>query len=279
MPMHISRGVKMPDLLFSVDDEVVVITGVSGQLGHQYALAFLQRGARVCGLDLVHSEGAHKLAKQYPNHFFFHQCNVSQSDSLKGALAVMRSIFGEPTVLINNAAIDSPPDAPLEETGPFEEYPDDSWDRVMDINAKGVYLACKVFGSAMAVNRRGSIINISSIYGLVSPDQSIYDYRRQRGEVFYKPIAYAVSKSALLNLTRYLSTYWARSGVRVNTLVLAGVENGQDPEFLKAYCKRMPIGRMANEVEYNGAVIFLASSASTYMTGAQLVIDGGWTAI
>jgi NAD(P)-dependent dehydrogenase (short-subunit alcohol dehydrogenase family) len=149
----------------------------------------------------------------------------------------------------------------------------------MDVNVKGVYLASKIFGAAMAANRRGSIINISSIYGVVSPDQSIYDYRRQRGEIFYKPVAYAVSKSALLNLTRYLATYWARTGVRVNTLVIAGVENGQDPEFMKAYCDRMPVGRMAHQDEYNGAVIFLASTASSYMNGAQLVIDGGWTAI
>jgi NAD(P)-dependent dehydrogenase (short-subunit alcohol dehydrogenase family) len=149
----------------------------------------------------------------------------------------------------------------------------------MDVNVKGVYLASKVFGSVMATNQRGSIINISSIYGVVSPDQSIYNYRRQRGEIFYKPVAYAVSKSALLNLTRYLATYWARTGVRVNTLVIAGVENGHDPEFMKAYCDRMPVGRMAKQDEYNGAVIFLASTASSYMNGAQLVIDGGWTAI
>lgn len=269
----------MSDLLFAVDGDVVVITGVSGQLGHQYAQAFLQRGARVAGLDLKQSSSSQQLASQYPDHFSFCECNVTRIDSLQSALAAVRHRFGEPTVLVNNAAIDSPPNAPLEETGPFEDYPDDSWDRVMDVNVKGVYLACKVFGSAMAANQRGSIVNISSIYGVVSPDQSIYDYRRLRGEIFYKPVAYAVSKSALLNLTRYLATYWAKSGVRVNTLVIAGVENGQDPEFLKAYCDRMPVGRMARQDEYNGAVIFLASAASNYMTGAQLVIDGGWTSI
>lgn len=269
----------MFDLLFSVDDDVVVITGVSGQLGHQYAQAFLQRGARVLGLDLQQSSSAEELASRHPDRFAFCECNVTQIDSLRDALATVRHVFGEPTVLINNAAIDSPPNAPPEETGPFEDYPDDSWDRVMDVNVKGVYLACKVFGSIMATNQRGSIVNISSIYGVVSPDQSIYDYRRQKGEVFYKPVAYAVSKSALLNLTRYLASYWARTGVRVNTLVIAGVENGQDPEFMKAYCDRMPVGRMAHQDEYNGAVIFLASRASSYMNGAQLVIDGGWTAI
>jgi NAD(P)-dependent dehydrogenase (short-subunit alcohol dehydrogenase family) len=269
----------MADLMFAVDQDVVIITGVAGQLGHQYAHAFLQRGACVVGLDLKQSSGSEELAGQYPDRFSFCECDVTQTDSLRNALAVVRHIFGEPTVLINNAAIDSPPNAPQEETGPFEDYPDDSWDRVMDVNVKGVYLTCKVFGSAMAANQRGSIINISSIYGVVSPDQSIYDYRRRRGEIFYKPVAYAVSKSALLNLTRYLATYWAKMGVRVNTLVIAGVENGQDAEFMKAYCDRIPVGRMAHRNEYNGAVIFLASMASSYMNGAQLVIDGGWTAI
>jgi len=269
----------MPDPLFSVVDEVVVISGVSGQLGCRYAHAFLKRGAMVMGLDLKRSQSLDELSLQFPDCFSFFECNVTLIESLREALAMTRSVFGDPSVLINNAAIDSPPNAPLEENGAFEDYPDASWDRVMDVNVKGVYLACKIFGSVMASNKRGSIINISSIYGVVSPDQSIYEYRRQSGEIFFKPIAYAVSKSALLNLTRYLATYWARTGVRVNTLVLAGVEDRQAPEFLKAYCARMPLGRMADKDEYNGAVIFLASAASSYMNGAQLIIDGGWTAI
>ncbi len=269
----------MTDSLFAVDGEVVVITGATGQLGRQYAGAFLQRGARVVGLDLKPSPVIDEFVVKYCDHFKFVTCDITRIGNLRDALEVIRGLFGEPTVLINNAAIDSPPDAPIDETGPFEDYPDASWDRVMDVNVKGTYLACKVFGAAMAANRHGSIINVASIYGVVSPDQSIYEYRRQRGETFYKPVAYAVSKSALLNLTRYLAAYWGKTGVRVNTLVIAGVENGQDVEFMKAYCGRIPIGRMANQDEYNGAVVFLASAASGYMTGAQLVIDGGWTAI
>ena len=130
----------------------------------------------------------------------------------------------------------------------------------------------------MAEAGRGSIVNICSTYGLVSPDQRLYDYRRAKGVPFYKPVSYSASKSALVNLTKYLATYWAGQGVRVNTLTLGGVFNGQDPEFLAEYCARVPMGRMADEDDYNGAVIFLLSNAASYMTGSNLVIDGGWTA-
>jgi NAD(P)-dependent dehydrogenase (short-subunit alcohol dehydrogenase family) len=150
---------------------------------------------------------------------------------------------------------------------------------VIDVNLKGVYLCCQVFGAAMANAGKGSIINVASIYGVVSPDQNLYEYRRQRGETFYKPVAYSASKSGILNLTRYLAVYWAKKGVRVNSLTIAGVFNNQEQAFLDAYCGRIPVGRMARAGEYNGSVIFLASSASGYMTGANLIIDGGWTAI
>jgi NAD(P)-dependent dehydrogenase (short-subunit alcohol dehydrogenase family) len=131
----------------------------------------------------------------------------------------------------------------------------------------------------MAKANKGSIINIASIYGLVSPDQNLYEYRRLRGEEFYKPAAYSASKSAILNFSRYLAVYWAKKNVRVNSLTIAGVYNNQDDEFLQSYCNRIPVGRMANVNEYNGSIIFLSSDASLYMTGHNLVIDGGWTSI
>jgi NAD(P)-dependent dehydrogenase (short-subunit alcohol dehydrogenase family) len=131
----------------------------------------------------------------------------------------------------------------------------------------------------MAKAQKGSIINVASIYGVVSPDQNLYEYRRKRGEVFYKPVAYSASKSGILNLTLYLAVYWAKQNIRVNSLTIAGVFNNQEQAFLDVYCGRIPVGRMANADEYNGSVLFLASEASRYMTGHNLVVDGGWTAI
>ena len=267
------------DTLFDVSRDIVLITGVSGQLGSEYAKAFLERGARVVGLDVQPSVGSDALVAQYPAHYLFCAVDVTVKKSLQHALDQIKNSFDTPTVLINNAAIDSPPTAPLEENGPFEEYPEASWDKIIDVNLKGVFLCCQVFGSAMAKAGKGSIINVASIYGVVSPDQSLYEYRRKRGEVFYKPVAYSASKSGILNLTRYLAVYWAKQNVRVNTLTIAGVFNNQEQAFLDAYCGRIPIGRMANPDEYNGAVLFLASKASSYMTGHNLGIDGGWMAI
>jgi NAD(P)-dependent dehydrogenase (short-subunit alcohol dehydrogenase family) len=202
------------------------------------------------------------------------KADVTDRESLRAALEKIEGRLGTPFGLVNNAALDSPPDAPAEETGPFESYPEESWDRVMEVNAKGVFLCCQVFGAAMAEAGRGSIVNISSIYGMVSPDQRIYEYRGD----FTKPVAYSASKSSLMNLTRYLATYWADRGVRVNTLSLAGVENRQDERFLAGYTAKVPLGRMAREDEFDGAIVFLMSDASSYMTGANLVLDGGFTA-
>lgn len=267
------------DHLFDVSNEIVVITGVAGQLGGEYAKAFLERGSRVIGLDIQPSPGLDAFAREHPETFLFYSSDITRKDSLLEVLENIKSGFGVPTVLVNNAAIDSPPSSPPEENGPFEEYPESSWDKVISVNLKGVFLCCQVFGGAMASAGRGSIINISSIYGVVSPDQNIYEYRRQRGETFFKPVAYSASKSGIMNLTRYLASYWARKGVKVNTLTISGVFNNQEKDFLDVYCGRIPVGRMAKSDEYNGAVLFLASSASNYMTGSNLVIDGGWTAI
>lgn len=268
-----------PDPLFDWSGAVAVVTGAGGQLGASYARAFAARGARVAALDLRSSPALGALAAEFGDGVAAVDADVTDRASLERALEQVSARFGVPTVLINNAAIDSPPSAPPEENGPFEDYPEASWDKVLNVNLKGTFLACQVFGAAMARAGRGSIVNIASIYGVVSPDQSLYEYRRERGETFFKPVAYSASKSGVLNLTRYLATYWARSGVRVNSLTIAGVFNHQEQAFLDSYCARIPIGRMAGQDEFDGAILFLASDAARYMTGANLVVDGGWTAI
>jgi NAD(P)-dependent dehydrogenase (short-subunit alcohol dehydrogenase family) len=259
--------------VFDLTGRVIVVTGGLGLLGRQFCAAVQARGGRAVALDLPPGAGTASAPAATVVH-----ADVRRRDALEAALATIRRELGEPHALINAAALDSPPDAPAGENGPFEDYPLESWNRVMDVNVTGLMLCCQVFGAAMAKAGRGSIVNVSSIYGLVSPDQRIYTYRAEGGAPFVKPVAYSASKSALLNLTRYLATYWAPNGVRVNTLTLAGVFNHQDPRFLEGYCSRIPVGRMARPDEYNGAVVFLCSDASGYMTGANLVMDGGWTA-
>lgn len=259
---------------FDLTGRVVVVTGGLGLLGRQFCAAVAARGAHAVALDLPPGDA---VPVPPPGIRVVH-ADVRRRESLAAALATIRSELDVPYALINGAALDSPPDAPAAENGPFEDYPLESWNRVMDVNVTGLMLCCQVFGAAMAEAGRGSIVNVSSIYGLVSPDQRIYEYRAQAGTPFVKPVAYSASKSALLNLSRYLATYWAARGVRVNTLTLAGVYNHQDPRFLEGYCARIPVGRMARPDEYNGAVVFLCSDASGYMTGANLVMDGGWTA-
>ncbi len=269
------------DPLFSVADRVAVVTGGMGQLGVAYAAALARRGARVAVFDLADSPKVKNdvftrgLADETILAF---QVDITDRDSVEAATRQVVERWETPHILVNNAALDSPPDAPPTEVGPFETYPVSSFETVMDVNVKGTLICCQVIGQVMAGEGRGSIINISSIYGILSPCQDIYQFRRQHGQEFFKPVAYSVSKSAVLNLTRYLATYWAKKGVRVNTLTLSGVFNNQPKEFLEAYCPRVPMGRMANADELCGAILFLASNASSYMTGSNLIVDGGWSA-
>jgi NAD(P)-dependent dehydrogenase (short-subunit alcohol dehydrogenase family) len=251
------------DDLFSLAGRVAVVTGGAGQLGRELVQGLEARGARVAVFDLE--------ADRF-------RVDVTDRNAIEAATEEIARAWGVPHILVNAAALDSPPDAPAEEVGPVESYPEASFDRVMDVNVKGTFLCCQVVGARMAAEGRGSIVNVSSVYGMLSPVQDLYEFRRRGGDEFTKPIAYSVSKSALYNLTRYLATYWAKSGVRVNTLTLAGVWNDQPQEFLDAYTQRMPLGRMADVGEVVGPVVFLASDASSYVTGANLVADGGWSA-
>jgi NAD(P)-dependent dehydrogenase (short-subunit alcohol dehydrogenase family) len=258
------------DPLFDLEGRVAVVTGGMGQLGSVYVTGLAERGMRVAVFDLV--GGAVPVGARA------FEVDVTSRASIEHALRAVESEWGVPHLLVNNAALDSPPDAPAEEVGPFETYPEASFDSVLDVNVKGAFLCCQAIGGAMAREGRGSIVNVSSIYGLLSPVQDLYAFRREGGETFVKPVAYSVSKSAILNLTRYLATYWAKVGVRVNTLTLAGVWNDQPQEFLDAYTARVPLGRMLDAREALGAVVFLASDASSYVTGSNVVVDGGWSA-
>jgi NAD(P)-dependent dehydrogenase (short-subunit alcohol dehydrogenase family) len=249
--------------MFSLEDRVAVVTGGAGHLGAEIVRGLEERGARVAVFDIE--------AERF-------RVDVTNREAIARATDEVVQEWGVPQVLVNAAALDSPPDAPAEEVGPFESYPERSFDQVMDVNVKGTFLTSQVVGARMAAEGRGSIVNISSVYGMLSPVQELYEFRRRGGEEFFKPVAYSVSKSALYNLTRYLATYWAKNGVRVNTLTLAGVWNDQPQEFLDAYTARLPVGRMADVREVVGPVVFLASDASSYVTGANLVADGGWSA-
>ena len=255
------------DSLFSLRDRVAVVTGGMGQLGAEIARGLRERGARVAIFDLE-SDGS---AGSY-------LVDVTDRAAIEAATARITEEWGVPHVLVNAAALDSPPDAPADEVGPFETYPAESLERVMSVNVSGTFFCCQVVGGRMAEAGRGSIVNVSSIYGMLSPVQGLYEFRRRGSETFNKPVAYSVSKSALYNLTRYLATYWAKSGVRVNTVTFAGVWNDQPQEFLDAYTARMPVGRMADVSEVVGPVVFLASNASSYVTGSNVVVDGGWSA-
>jgi NAD(P)-dependent dehydrogenase (short-subunit alcohol dehydrogenase family) len=260
--------------LFGLSGKVAIVTGAAGQLGGCYVRTLLEAGAFVAALDVHLESPKSKLKNITSDRLLSIEVDINDKGSLEKGIDTILSRFGGLNILINNAAIDTPPNSDEQDTGPFETYPESSWQIMMDVNLKGTFFACQVIGGHMAKSGGGNIINISSLYGVLSPDQRIYEYKEKP---FFKPAAYSVSKAGVLGLTKYLATYWANHNVRVNALVLGGVFNNQDEAFIDNYITKVPLGRMAREDEYNGAILFLASDASSYMTGANIVIDGGFS--
>jgi len=261
-----------------LEGRVAVVTGALGRLGPVWCGALLEAGASVVGLDLPGPPvpaPVEELGQCWPGRLHLLRADVLDRPSLERARRECADVAGTPEILVNNAGIDQPPG--VTQTYRTEHLPIDAFRRVLDVNLAGAFQAVQVFAPAMLDSRRGSIINIGSLYASVSPDPRLYNHL-ETDPPFLKPPAYGASKAALVNLTRYLATHWGPSGVRVNALSPGGVESGQDPEFKRKFTARVPLGRMARTEDLRGPLIFLASDASRYVTGIELQVDGGFTA-
>ncbi|QPK81640.1 SDR family oxidoreductase [Schaalia sp. ZJ405] len=271
------------DPLFDVSGRTAVVTGGFGQIGQEFVRALASRGAHVAVCSRSASE--ERIAQTFPGEFAgtirSYALDITSKESIETALDSIEKDLGPIRIVVNNAGIDTQPSAPPEVSGPFEDFPEEVFREVVETNLTGTFLMCQAAGKRMrAAGVEGSIINVGSIYGMVSPIQDIYAYKEeQTGVPFIKPVAYSAAKSGIYNLTRYCATYWGANGIRVNTLTPSGVwRDTQDATFQHNYTSRIPIKRMAQADEYNGALLFLASDASRYMTGSNLIVDGGWTA-
>ncbi|OCX52849.1 short-chain dehydrogenase [Mucilaginibacter sp. PPCGB 2223] len=265
--------------IFSLKNKTAIVTGALGLIGKKHCEALASAGANVVVAD-VNGAKCEEFAVALGSNHLGIGVDVTSETSLKAAKDAILAQYGSIDVLVNNAAINDMFENPAmaAELSAFENYPLDAFQKSLDVNVTGVFLCSQVFGTVMANQGSGSIINVASTYGMVGPDQSIY--RNECGEqTFYKSAAYPVTKGAVINFTRFLAAYWGNKGVRVNTLSPGGVENSQNEFFVQNYSAKTLLGRMAQSNDYQGAIVFLASDASAYMTGANLVVDGGWTAI
>lgn len=271
---------------FKLNDKVAIVTGGPGLLGKEFCRTLAEAGAAVVVAD-INAEAVTTLTKaliQGGYHALGVVTDVTQPESVRATVAETLATFGRLDILVNSAALDPKfdPQALAEMarqgavSGAFEDYPLESWQAALDVNLTGMFLCCQAALKPMlARGKKGSIINICSTYGLVAPDQRIYQRAGQQKS--YKPVYYSVTKAGVLGLTRYLATYYAGTEIRVNALSPGGIFNDHDEVFLQAYSARTVMGRMATKDEMNGALLFLASDASSYMTGSNLVVDGGWT--
>jgi len=263
--------------LFSLKGKTALVTGALGLIGKEHCRALLDAGAKVVVSDMDNDLSI-AFAEQFGDKAMGIGINITDPDSLVSARDQIFKRFGTVDVLVNNAAINDMVENPTNkaEQSKFENYPLELFRKVMDVNVTGMFLTSQIFGKDMAEKGGGSIINIASTYGIVAPDQSLYT-KPDGTQPFYKSPAYPTAKGAVISFTRFLAAYWGYKGVRVNALSPGGVENNQEEYFIDNYSKRTPLGRMARSTDYRGALVFLASDASSYMTGANLVVDGGWT--
>jgi NAD(P)-dependent dehydrogenase (short-subunit alcohol dehydrogenase family) len=261
-----------------LSDRVAIVTGAFGRLGPVWCESLLDAGAAVVGIDLPDSEpGAAyaDLERRAGGRLRTCRASVLDRDALVAAREWCQAELGTPSVLVNNAGIDQPPGPAA--TWRIEDVPVEVFRGVVEVNLVGAFLVSQVFGPGMVRAGRGSIVNIGSLYAGVSPDARMYEHL-PADPPFLKPPAYGASKAGLVNLTRYLATHWGPHGVRVNALSPGGVEGGQDPEFKRKFTGRVPLGRMATTADLRGPLVFLASDASSYVTGVDLRVDGGFTA-
>jgi 2-deoxy-D-gluconate 3-dehydrogenase len=263
--------------LFNLEDRVALITGGAGFLGRDFCSTLANAGAKVVVADENGSE-ATRVAESIGSSAMAIETDVSNPDSVKQLMTQTVSKHGGIDILVNGAALNPKFDSVDrgKHTSSFEEYPLETWDRSLAVNLTGAFLCSQAAGVHMLSGEGGVIVNVCSTYGLVGPDQRIY--QREGKPTEYKPVDYSVTKAGLLGLTRYLASYYAGQNIRVNALSPGGVMNEHDDEFVRNYSSRTILGRMAEPDELRGAILFLASDASSYMTGANLIVDGGWTA-
>jgi NAD(P)-dependent dehydrogenase (short-subunit alcohol dehydrogenase family) len=263
---------------FDLRGRVAVVTGAAGLLGRQHVAALAEAGAHVVLLDKTEEvvEHEHAIAASLGAASMSAVVDICDRDALDRVRADVLRTFDRVDVLVNNAALNDSVEKSAGVPVPFEEYPLASWRKELEVNVTGTFLCCQVFGGEMARRGRGTIVNVASTYGVVAPDQRLY--RDADGRQFmYKSPAYATSKAGVIGLTRHLAAYWGARGVRVNALSPGGVHNGQEEQFVRRYSEKTPLGRMAEPADYRGAIVFLASDASSYLTGANIVVDGGFT--
>lgn len=267
--------------LFNLKNKVAVVTGCMGLLGPTWCLGLLEAGAKVAGLDLPGSKesGSFKqLKKDFgEDNLKAYPVDILDKVSLKKSLTQIKKDFGVPTILINNAGIDQPPTTAAKSYH-LEDIPEKVSQKILEVNVVGTFNMIQTFGAEMKSVGTGSIINIASHYALVVPDPYFYDHIKSEPP-FLKPIMYGPSKAAVIALTKRMAVEWGKFGVRVNSISPGGLFNYQDPKFLKKYNSRVPLGRMGFDYELIGPLIFLSSEASSYVTGFNLVMDGGFTSL